>query len=158
MGIEILEERFQEYKNKNPQRLIELSALAHQMSGCQQQIRKILDAVTPVVCAACITKCCIGMPCDGYFTAIDYYAYRMLYDVPEVSQVPSSHPWDCSFLTRTGCSLPEDMRPFACVKVNCLNLNQALEERGEFPEFKKLCEALDEIQTKIWELIDEHEE
>jgi hypothetical protein len=158
MGIEILEERFQHYTKKYPEKLLELASIAQQMSGCQQRIRKILDSVAPAVCATCNTKCCTGMPCDGYFTAIDYFAYRMLYDYPEIFRVPASRPCDCSFLTQAGCSLPEDMRPFACVKVNCSHLNQILEERGVFPEFKKLCEALDDIQTSIWKLIDEHEE
>ena len=157
MGIEILEEQFQQYTKKYPEKLPELVSLAQQMSDCQQQIRKILDTVTPAVCATCTTKCCTGMPCDGYFTAIDYFAYRMLYDTPEVFRVPSSQPLDCSFLSRAGCSLPEDMRPFACIKVNCLHLNQVLEARDGLPQFRKLCEALDDIQTRIGDLIDEHE-
>jgi len=155
MGIEILEERFQQYARIYPEKLPQLASLAQQAAGCQQQIRKILDAVTPALCAECTAKCCTGMPCDGYFTAIDYFAYRMLYDTPEVFRLPSSQPLDCSFLSQAGCSLPEDMRPFACVKVNCVHLNRALVERGKLPEFKRLCAVLDEIQTNIWELIDE---
>jgi hypothetical protein len=77
--------------------------------------------------------------------------------MPEIYSLSSDSPWHCSFLGDKGCSLPEDMRPFACVKVNCSQLNLVLDERGELPEFKKLCGMLDEIQTSIWQLIDEHE-
>ena len=66
--------------------------------------------------------------------------------------------WSCSFLTDTGCSLPEDMRPIACVNVNCANLNRILEERGDLPEFRRICEAIDLIQTRLWELVAEHQE
>jgi hypothetical protein len=151
MGIEVLEELFQQYKRNYPQNLPELASLAQQISRHQHLIRKILSTIT--VCAACSAKCCIGMPCDGWFTALDYFAYRMLYDFPAVLKVSSGEWWNCSFLSQAGCSLPEDMRPLACVKVNCPHLNQILEERGELSEFKKICEAIDDIQTRLWELV-----
>jgi hypothetical protein len=50
------------------------------------------------------------------------------------------------------------MRPLACVKVNCPALNRELAERGRIEEFKRLCAALDDIQTKLWELVTAHEE
>jgi len=156
MGIELLEERFQQYKRKYPQNLPELTLLGREISGHQQSIRKILRNIP--VCAECSTSCCIGIPCDGWFTSLDYFAYRMLYDFPEALKVSSGEWRNCSFLTQAGCSLPEDMRPLPCVKVNCAHLSQVLEERGELSEFKKLCEALDDIQTRLWELVSAHEE
>ncbi|HUT83202.1 MAG TPA: hypothetical protein VMX95_01030 [Thermodesulfobacteriota bacterium] len=156
MGIELIEERFQQYKRKYPQNLPELALLGREISGHQQSIRKILRNIP--VCAECSTSCCIGIPCDGWFTSLDYFAYRMLYDFPEALKVSSGEWRNCSFLTQAGCSLPEDMRPLPCVKVNCAHLNQVLEERGELSEFKKLCEALDDIQTRLWELVGAQEE
>jgi len=156
MGIKLLEERFQQYRRKYPQNLSELAFLAREISDHQQSIRKLLSNIP--VCAECSASCCIGMPCDGWFTSLDYFAYRMLYDFPEALKVSSGEWRSCSFLTPSGCSLPEDMRPFPCVKVNCAHLNRVLEERGELSEFKKLCGALDNIQTRLWELVGAQEE
>ncbi|MCX5885609.1 MAG: hypothetical protein NT096_06850 [Proteobacteria bacterium] len=156
MGIELLEERFQQYRRKYPQNLSELALLGREISGHQQSIRKILRNIP--VCAECSTSCCIGIPCDGWFTSLDYFAYRMLYDFPEALKASPGEWRNCSFLSQAGCSLPEDMRPLPCVKVNCSHLNQVLEERGELSEFKKLCEALDDIQTRLWELVGADEE
>ena len=161
MGIEILEERFQDYKQKYPEHLSELASLAGQIAGHQQRIRKLLGKVTPTLCARCTNTCCSGIPCDGWFSTGDYFAYRMLYDVPEMQNAGSRSEWvnwSCSFLTDAGCSLPEDMRPLACIKVNCANLNRILEERGDLPEFRRICEAIDLIQTRLWELVAEHQE
>ena len=158
MGIALLEERFQQYKKEYPQNIPALTVLARQISGLQIQIRKLFEDITPSLCSACEVKCCSGMPIDGWFTAEDYFAYRMLYDVPEVLEEHHAEQWNCSFLSPDGCFLPEDMRPLACVKVNCQKLNQVLEEQGARSQFKQLSEAIDDIQTKLWELVGNNEE
>ncbi len=158
MGIEALEDKFQHYKEKYSQNIAELKSLALQIVELQQQIRNLLRDITPNLCTACESKCCSGMPIEGWFTAEDYFAYRMLYDAPHDLKISSSDQFNCSFLTATGCSLPENMRPLACVKVNCVNLNRMLKEKDKLAEFKKICEELDEIQVKLWQLVDGQEQ
>jgi len=153
MGIAALEEKFQIFMQTHSANLPQLRALAKQISTIQKQMRRILDEVTPSLCAACSTKCCIGMPIEGWFTAEDYFAYRMLYSVPQVTNSSSANWRNCLFLQPEGCSLPEDMRPLACVKVNCESLNSKLAEQGSLPAFKQLCEKLDDIQTQLWETV-----
>ena len=153
MGIAALEEKFQNYTRDCSDNLPQLKTLARQISGLQKQIRLILDEITPALCPECSTKCCSGMPIDGWFTAEDYFAFRMLYDVPRVSKDSHADWRNCSFLTPEGCSLPENMRPLACVKVNCAGLNTMLAERGELAAFKHLCAQVDDIQTQLWEIV-----
>lgn len=155
MGIELLEEKFLIYSKRYPERLPYLKSLAIDISTCQRQIRSILNDLTSTLCSICDRKCCSGMPCDGYFTIIDYFAYRMIYNMPEISRISYANPRDCSFLSMAGCTLPEDMRPIACVKVNCDLVNKALKETDRGFNFRILCETLDNLQYKIWVLINE---
>jgi hypothetical protein len=158
MGIEVLEKKFQSYSLQHPLHLLQLREFARQIARLQQKMRRIFAPIAPSLCSACTTKCCSGMPIEGWFTAEDYFAYRMLYDMPAALKAEAPIWGSCSFLHPDGCSLPEDMRPLACVKVNCPALNRELEERGGIEEFKRLCAALDDIQTKLWELVTAHEE
>ena len=153
MGIAALEEKFQNYTRDFSENLPQLKALARQISGLQKQMRLILDEITPSLCPQCTTKCCSGMPIEGWFTAEDYFAFRMLYDVPTVSKDSQTDWRDCSFLECQGCSLPEDMRPLACVKVNCTSLNTVLAEQGKLAAFKRLCAHIDDIQTQLWKIV-----
>ena len=153
MGIEALEERFQHYTRDCSDNLPQLKKIARQISGLQKQMRLILDEITPALCPQCTAKCCSGMPIDGWFTAEDYFAFRMLYAAPIISKDSQADWRDCSFLEAKGCSLPEDMRPFACVKVNCTGVNTMLVERGQLEEFKRLCAQVDDIQTQLWQIV-----
>jgi hypothetical protein len=158
MGIEILENKFKDFAARCSRHLPQLKELALNIAQLQIQMRKLFDPIAPALCTACTTKCCSGMPIEGWFTAEDYFAYRMLYDVPEALKAEAPIWGSCSFLKPDGCALPENMRPLACVKVNCPPLNRALEERGQIAEFKRLCSELDDIQTQLWELVSAHEE
>lgn len=158
MGIETLEEKFQLYKRDYPQKLLELTSLARQISRIQLKIRDLLSDILPDLCPGCKTKCCSGMPIDGWFTPEDYFAYRMLYEVPHNFKVASADLLNCSFLKQNGCSLPEAMRPLACVKVNCENLNAILKDKGTIKVFKNYCEELDDVQVKLWKIIDGQDE
>jgi hypothetical protein len=158
MGIELLEEKYQDFKKRYPVFLPELKKLAQHIARLQKQMRKLFAPIAPPLCTACSTKCCSGMPIEGWFTAEDYFSYRMLYDMPEALKAEAPLWGSCSFLKTDGCALPENMRPLACVKVNCPELNMKLEERGELEEFKRLCAALDEIQMQLWKLVSAHEE
>jgi hypothetical protein len=157
MGIAALEEKFQNYTRACSDNLPQLKAFAKQISGLQKQFRLMLDDITPILCSQCSTKCCSGMPIDGWFTAEDYFAFRMLYDVPRVSKDSHADWRNCSFLNPEGCSLPKDMRPLACVKVNCAGLNAMLAERGELAAFKRLCAQVDDIQTQLWGIVNAYE-
>jgi len=158
MGIDLLEEKYQDFTNQYPGYLPELKVLAQQIAQLQERMRKLFAPIATELCTACNTKCCSGMPIEGWFTAEDYFAYRMLYDMPAALKAEAPLWGSCSFLKPDGCALPENMRPLACVKVNCPALNRELEERGELEEFKRLCASLDEIQTQLWELVSAHEE
>jgi hypothetical protein len=158
MGVELLEGKYQDFKTQYHRRLPHLRKLALQISALQKQMRQLFAPVAPALCSACTTRCCSGMPIEGWFTAEDYFAYRMLYDEPTALKAHEPTWGSCSFLLPDGCSLPEDMRPLACVKVNCPPLNRALEERGDIAEFKRFCSELDDIQTKLWELVNPQEE
>jgi hypothetical protein len=153
MGIELLEEKYQDFRTRRHGNLPRLRELALQISALQKQLRQLFAPLIPALCPACTARCCSGMPIEGWFTPEDYFAYRMLYDVPEALKAAQPVWGSCSFLNPDGCALPEDMRPLACVKVNCPPLNRTLEERGELEEFKRLCAELDDIQTLLWELV-----
>jgi hypothetical protein len=158
MGIEILEKKYQSFSSQNSRNLSHLKEFALQIEELQKQMRKLFAPIAPALCSACKTKCCSGLPIEGWFTAEDYFAYRMLYPVPEALKAKAPLWGSCSFLQPDGCALPENMRPLACVKVNCPALNRELEKRGDLEEYKRLCVALDDIQTKLWELVSIPEE
>jgi hypothetical protein len=158
MGIEILERKYQSFSSKNSRHLPHLKELALQIESLQKQMRKVFAPIAPALCSSCTTKCCSGMPIEGWFTKEDYFAYRMLYDAPEELKAKAPQWGSCSFLQPDGCALPENMRPLACVKVNCPALNRKLEEQGKLEQFKRLCDALDVIQTELWELVSAAEE
>jgi len=157
MGIEALEKKFQHYTRDCSDKLPQLKKFARQISGLQKQMRLILDEITPSLCPQCTTKCCSGMPIEGWFTAEDFFAFRMLYDVPTVSKDSQTDWRDCAFLEAQGCALPVDMRPLACVKVNFGGVNTMLAERGQREEFKSLCAQVDDIQTELWKIVNAYD-
>jgi len=158
MGIDILEKKYQSFSSQNSRHLPHLKELALQIESLQKQMRKLFAPIAPALCSACTTKCCSGMPIEGWFTAEDYFAYRMLHAAPAALKAKTPLWGSCSFLQPDGCALPENMRPLACVKVNCPALNRELEERGDLEGFRRLCEALDDVQTKLWGLVSAFEE
>jgi peptidoglycan hydrolase CwlO-like protein len=56
-------------------------------------------------------------------------------------------------LTPEGCSLPEEMRPFTCVKVNCEKLNKYINTTGKTQQLNQLKNALDKIHREVSSLI-----
>jgi hypothetical protein len=49
--------------------------------------------------------------------------------------------------------LPNDIRPFPCVKVNCKALRDELDKKDRLVKFKGLYDDLEKIQREIWALI-----
>lgn len=153
MGIEVLEEKYQKYIKACPHNIQKLQAIAEQAALVQKQMRKLFDEITPALCTACKASCCQCMPVEGWFTESDYFLYRRLHDVPFDLRVPHDDFKSCAFLGPAGCVLPQDLRPFPCVKVNCRIVAEALEARGELEAFTGLYNELESLQDKIWPLL-----
>lgn len=155
MSIETLEERFQNLRHGIQCTGTDLFHCALQASALQIQMRNILSTVAPDVCGPCEHKCCEGFPLEGWFSFEDYLLFRLKYEKPAIPHNRIMRPTACSFLTPEGCSLPADMRPFTCVKVNCERLNDLLRRRGKEQHFNALRKGLDAIYRKVSQSIDE---
>lgn len=155
MGIELLEEKFQRFCRRHPEHVPRLGDIATHVARVQTGMRKLLDPVTQRLCPQCRASCCECMPVEGWFTESDYYLYRMRHDPPLHLRVNRKSPRGCAFLGPQGCTLPADIRPFPCVKVNCASVTRELEKTGNQEAFTLLFQALDAVQDELWPLVRE---
>jgi len=153
MGIEVLEEKYQKFAAACPQHLATLREIALQVSLIQRDMRRLFDDITPVLCVVCKAPCCQCMPVEGWFTESDYFLYRMRYAAPFSLLVAHADGRSCRFLGAAGCVLPDDMRPFPCVKVNCRAVSVELEARGRMKTFQVLNNKLEELQDTVYPLL-----
>lgn len=149
MCVTALEEEYQQLKKETPRSLGHLARCARQASVIQNQMRAILDEAATPLCALCEHKCCEGFPLEGWFSLEDYVLFRQKYDMPVIPLNRINRSTACSFLTPGGCSLPADMRPFTCVKINCEKLNDVLRSLGIEDRFNRLRKGLDEIHREV---------
>jgi len=152
-GIALLESKFQRFLAERPEAAEALRSIAREAAGIQGEIRSLIDEMTAVHCPGCATPCCQSLPVQGWFSESDYYVYRMLHEPPEPLLVSGGPALGCRFLGRGGCVLPGDARPFACVKVNCRALSEALEQEAMEDRFSRLSARLDALQRRIWTFI-----
>lgn len=153
MGLEILEKKFQHYLKKNPENIPKLKIFAKKASRVQKNMRTLLDRITSVTCKKCEASCCRCMPVEGWFTESDYFIFRILYDAPFDLQVLHGIKTGCAYLGPNGCVLPQDLRPFPCVKVNCNGVTKELEANGSLLEFNRLSDELSKLQKQIWPML-----
>ena len=149
MSIDTLEEKYQHLQQEILSAGERLTRCALQASAVQNQMRAILGEVAPGFCGPCEHKCCEGFPLEGWFSFEDYVLFRIQYGKPAIPPDRVMRDTACSFLTPEGCSLPADMRPFTCVKVNCEQINDALQRSGKEQHFNLLRKALDAILREI---------
>lgn len=153
MGIELLEERYQDFIAENPGNAPKLKKLSDQNNLIQLNMRALLDTITGRVCPDCKAPCCQCMPVEGWFTEADYFIFRANNDAPFNLRVDHGIPNGCAFLGETGCVLPAESRPFPCVKVNCKTVTELLKKSNTHKQFTQLYEAMDALQEKLWHLI-----
>ena len=156
MSIESLEERYQNLKQGMRIACEHLSRCALRASAIQNQMRRILSEVALDFCGPCEHKCCEGFPLEGWFSFEDYVLFRQKYDRPAIPHNRIRRDTACYFLTPEGCSLPADMRPFTCVKVNCQPLNDVLRQRGKEHNFNLLRKSLDAILFEVSQRINDN--
>jgi hypothetical protein len=156
MGITLLEENYQRIRDGHPALTAYFTGCAERASFIQIEMRSIFNHITPHLCTPCENKCCEGFPLEGWFSLEDYTLFRTKHEKPVSPPNRINHPTACSFVTPRGCSLPEDLRPFTCVKINCSKVTEALKDRGEEEHFKQLITVLDEIHRDISSTIKQH--
>ena len=156
MSIESLEERYQNLKQGLEVSGKHLSRCALQASAIQNHMRRILSEVAPELCGTCEHKCCEGFPLEGWFSFEDYVLFRQKYEKPAIPHNRIRRDTACYFLTPEGCSLPADMRPFTCVKVNCQTLNDVLRQGGKEHNFNLLRKSLDAILFEVSQRINDN--
>jgi len=156
MGITILEDNYQQIKEGFPTLRAYLADCAERASHIQIEMRAIFKHITPHLCTSCENKCCEGFPLEGWFSLEDYALFRAKYDKPVAPPNRINLPTACSFVTPHGCSLPEDLRPFTCVKINCSKVTDAIKDCGEEQYFNKLIKALDAIHRDVSSTIKQH--
>jgi hypothetical protein len=149
MGITILEKRFQTIAADIPDIHTRLIHFAESTVIIQSEMRTILNTVTPDICGPCEHKCCEGFPLEGWFTLEDYSLYRVKYGIPVLPLNRIGGSTSCFFLTPEGCSLPENLRPFTCVKINCKNVTAALKALGKDQHFSHLKKALNRLHREV---------
>jgi hypothetical protein len=156
MGITVLEENYQRIREGHPTLTAYLTDCAERAARIQIEMRSIFNHITPYLCTVCENKCCEGFPLEGWFSLEDYILFRTKYarPVPPPNRINNSSA--CSFVTQKGCSLPENLRPFTCVKINCSKVTEVLRERGEEEHFNKLKTGLDAIHRDVSGRIKEH--
>jgi len=156
MGITLLEENYQHIREGYPELTAFLNDCAARASLIQIEMRNIFNHITPHLCTPCENKCCEGFPLEGWFSLEDYVLFRVQYAKPLSPPDSIKHPTACSFATPHGCSLPENLRPFTCVKINCSKVTEAIKDRGEEEHFNNLVLALDTIHRDIASTIKQH--
>lgn len=134
----------------------------------QRELRRSFDAFTRANCAACPTPCCRRpariVPTDillaestgwkdqvrlaesgatGDMVAeIAGRVATSLHDPPETAEAePESLP--CEYLGETGCTFPNDLRPFGCTAYICRYMHERL-ERPELNKIKRLVRELED--------------
>lgn len=125
-----------------------LSQYVNQAETVQNEMRKILNPLTPKICGPCEHKCCEGFPLEGWFSLEDYVLFRVKYGKPVPPPNRIKRDTACYFLTPEGCSLPDNMRPFTCVKTNCVILTEAIKLIGKYQRFNQLKNTLDKIHRQ----------
>ena len=153
MGITTLEEKYQFIIQQEITDSACLLRYADQASTVQSEMREMLDPLTPQLCTDCERKCCEGFPVEGWFSLEDYALFRVKFGIPALPTNHVKRDTACSFLTPTGCSLTENLRPFPCVKVNCGILKESLIVLGRLQRFNQLKDILDTIQWELHQLI-----
>ncbi len=153
MGIDTLEEKYQLVLKRAGIDISRLSRYANQATLIQNEMRAIFNQLTPHLCTHCENKCCEGFPVEGWFSPEDYTLFRVKYDKPTLPPNRVNLQSACYFLTPEGCSLPEEMRPFTCVKVNCEKLNKSINATGKTQQLNQLKNALDKIHREVSSLI-----
>ena|GEM_PF-558778 len=154
VGISTLEEKFQTIIHHLGTEVFQFSSLINRASHIQQEMRKILDELTPHHCGPCENKCCEGLPLEGWFSLEDYVLFRVKYGKPLPPANRIQRDTACYFLTSCGCSLPEDMRPFTCVKINCETLTESIKAISKITHFNQLKSALEDIHQEVSSLIE----
>ena len=153
MGLEFLEDKFQKYIKKHPENLARLQTLAEGISSVQLKMRSLLDGITEKKCKICTACCCACLPVEGWFTESDYFLFRMFYEAPFDLRISVENDQECAFLGKQGCSLPKKIRPFPCIKTNCLIINKELAVLGHQESFNQLYDELSSLQEQLWPLI-----
>jgi len=156
MGITVLEEKYQRIREGHPTLTAYLTDCAEWAARIQIEMRSIFNHITPYLCTVCENKCCEGFPLEGWFSLEDYILFRTKYARPVPPPNRINNSCACSFVTQKGCSLPEDLRPFTCVKINCSTVTEVLRERGEEEHFNQLITGLDVIHRDVSGRIKEH--
>jgi len=156
MSIDSLEEKYRQRQREIEIAGKHLSRCALLASAVQIQMRAILNEAAPGFCGPCEHKCCEGFPLEGWFSFEDYVLFRIKYGKPALPPDRIESDTACSFLTPGGCSLPADLRPFTCVKINCELLNHALKCNGKEHHFNRLRKALDAILLEVSQLMDKN--
>ncbi len=153
MSIRRLEIAFQKFRKNHPDKLDALKSIGNQIFVVQNEMRSILNEITPIVCSTCESSCCKIMPVEGWFTENDYFVFRIFYNAPLGLRVSENKGTECAFLGQKGCTLPNGIRPFPCVQVNCKAINRALLSDGYLETFNNLKSKLDMLQKQLWPLL-----
>lgn len=153
LGINTLEEKYQFIIQRKRTEAAFLYRYVNQATMVQNEMRKILDPLTLQICGNCENKCCEGFPLEGWFSLEDYVLFRVKYGKPIPPPNRIKRDTACYFLTPEGCSLPEDMRPFTCVKINCEHLTALIKAIGKIKRFNQLKSALEKIHREVSPII-----
>ena len=153
MGIDTLEEKYQLIRHRAGIDISRLSQYANQATIIQNEMRTLFDQLTSHLCSQCENKCCEGFPVEGWFSPEDYILFRIKYGRPTLPPDRVKRSSACYLLTPEGCSLPEDMRPFTCVKINCEKLTESIKTTGKTQRFSELSSALEKIHREVSSII-----
>ncbi|MBW1853454.1 MAG: hypothetical protein JRJ00_02040 [Deltaproteobacteria bacterium] len=156
LGINILEEKYQLILQNGRVPSDQFSQWASNAANIQEEIRSILNHLTSRLCSQCEHVCCEGFPVEGWFSVEDYILFRAKYDKPIPPLNRIERDTACFFLAPGGCSLPEDLRPFTCVKINCEKLTDSIKAQGKEHRFNQLKNSLDDIRREVSLTIHRH--
>jgi hypothetical protein len=142
LSIGFLEENYQVFVRRR-RAVARLKEIAGRYTVLQARMRALLSEVTGVVCAECGSKCCLCFPVEGWFGMPDYFIFRLRFPKPSLpDDVEEEMTKGCSFLTRQGCALAGDRRPFACTMYDCKRVYDSLRRGGNYRAYAEFKEAL----------------
>ncbi|MGD8228585.1 MAG: hypothetical protein PVI20_12460 [Desulfobacteraceae bacterium] len=126
-----------------------LVRMAKKIEGLLSELISLQREHVAVLCSACDSPCCERV--EHLFDERDVIYARVLLgrDVPRRKQKGNG---GCSFLSGRGCRLAPEVRPFACHRYLCSELEEEMRRKEpELPQIlNKKFRALEALRGQLW--------
>lgn len=140
-----LQESFYKYGEQ----LQKVRMLAQNIRNGFEKIGPLIQQNTEKICPLCRNVCCISK--HGYYLFEDLiYLYALGLRPPDC-EFGKNDTDPCQFLSHSGCSIEQPLRPSGCTWYFCEPLLEFMEKRPEYHEFDDLLRDIAELWIEMIE-------